>query len=54
VVHLIIYPHQQQTSRLLDLYHISVDVDIVANLIELPDAHDVDYQPRDQVHPFER
>jgi hypothetical protein len=52
-VHLTPYPCQQQTSRLPDLHHISVDVDLVANLIKLPDAYDVGCQLRDEVHPFE-
>jgi hypothetical protein len=38
---------------LLDLHHASVDVDIVANLIKLPGAHNVGCHPRDEVHPIE-
>jgi hypothetical protein len=52
-VHFMLYPHQQQTSGLLDLYHTSVGVYLVDNLIDLPDAHDVGCQQRDEVHPFE-
>jgi hypothetical protein len=52
-VHLTLYPRQQQTSGFLDLHHASIDVDLVANLIELFDAHDVGCQLRDEVHPFE-
>jgi hypothetical protein len=38
---LTLYPRQQHTSGLPDLHHASVDIDLVANLIELPDARDV-------------
>jgi hypothetical protein len=39
---------------LSDLHLASVDVDLVANLIELLDAHVVGCQPRDEVDSFER
>jgi hypothetical protein len=54
VVRLMLYPCQQHTSGLPDLHHASVDVDLVADLIKLPNAHDVGCHSRDEVLPFER
>jgi hypothetical protein len=34
-----LYLHQQNTARFPDLHHASVDVDLVANLVELADTH---------------
>jgi hypothetical protein len=53
VVHLPLYLHQQHTSKFPDLNHAGVNVDLVANLIELTDAHDVGHQMRDEVDPIE-
>jgi hypothetical protein len=44
-----LYLHQQHTTRFLDLHHADVDANLVANLIELIDAHDVGHQMRDEV-----
>jgi hypothetical protein len=52
-VRLLLYVRQQHTTRFSDLHHASVDVDLVANLIELTDAHDVGSQTRDEVNPVE-
>jgi hypothetical protein len=52
-VHLSLYLRQQHTIRFSDLHHVSVDVDLVANLIELADTHDVGCQMRDEVDPVE-
>jgi hypothetical protein len=52
-VRLPLYLRQQHTTRFPDLHHASVDVDLVANLIELTDAHDVGRQTRDEVDPVE-
>jgi hypothetical protein len=41
-VRFMLYPHQQQNSKLLNLHHASVDVNLVASLIKLSDAHDGD------------
>jgi hypothetical protein len=54
MVHLVLYLHQQQTTRLMDLHHVCVDIDLVASLIELTDAHDVGRQSRNQVDPIKR
>jgi hypothetical protein len=53
VVHLPLYLCEQHTTRFPDLHHAGVDVDLVANLIELTDAHDVGRQTRDEVDPVE-
>jgi hypothetical protein len=47
-------PRRPQTFGLPVLHHASVNVDLVTNLIELPNAHNVGCYPRDEVHPFER
>jgi hypothetical protein len=52
-VRLLLYLRQQHTTRFSDLHHAGVDVDLVANLIELTDAHDVGRQMRDEVDPVE-
>jgi hypothetical protein len=52
-VHLLLYLRQQHTTRFLDLHHVGVNVDLVANLIELTNAHDVGRQTRDEVDPIE-
>jgi hypothetical protein len=36
-----LYLHQQHTTRFLNFYHAGVNVDILANLIELADIHNV-------------
>jgi hypothetical protein len=51
VVRLPLYLRQQHTTRFSDLHHASVD--LVVNLIELIDAHDVGRQTRDEVDPVE-
>jgi hypothetical protein len=53
VVLLPLYLRQQNTTRFLDLHHTGVDVDLVANLVELADAHNVGCQTRDEVDPVE-
>jgi hypothetical protein len=53
VVLLPLYIRQQNTIRFSDLYHAGVDVDLVANLIELADAHNVGRQMMDEVDPVE-
>jgi hypothetical protein len=53
VVLLPLYLHQQHTTKFSDLHHASVDDDLVANLIELADAHNVGRQMRDEVDPIE-
>jgi hypothetical protein len=50
-VHLLLYLRQQHTTRFPDLHN--ADVDLVANLIELTDAHDVGRETRDEVDPIE-
>jgi hypothetical protein len=44
-----LYLRPQHTTRFPDLHHAGVDVNLVANLIELTDAHDVGRQTRDEV-----
>jgi hypothetical protein len=46
-----LYLHQLNITRFLDLHHTGVDVDLVANLVELADAHNVGRQTRDEVDP---
>jgi hypothetical protein len=48
-----LYLHQQNTTRFLDLHHAGVDVDLVANLVELANTHIVDRQTRDELDPIE-
>jgi hypothetical protein len=48
-----LYLCQQHTTRFLDLHHIGVNVDLVANLIELTDAQDIGRQTRDKVDSVE-
>jgi hypothetical protein len=55
-VQAVLLPHylrQQNTIRSPDLHHAGVDVDLVANLIDLADAHNVGRQTRDEVDPVE-
>jgi hypothetical protein len=35
---------RSKANRIPDLHHTSVDVNLIANFIELPDAHDVGCQ----------
>jgi hypothetical protein len=51
-IHLPFYLCQQHTTRFLDLHRVGVDVDLVANLIELANAHNVGRQMRDEVDPI--
>jgi hypothetical protein len=42
-----LYLCQQQTTRFSDLHHTGVNVDLVVNLVEFADAHDVGRQLRE-------
>jgi hypothetical protein len=48
-----LYFRQQNTTRFPNLHHAGVDVNLVANLVELVDAHIVGRQTRDEVDPVE-
>jgi hypothetical protein len=52
-VHLPLYLCQQHTTRILDFHDAGVDVDLIANLIELVDAHNVGHRTRDEVDSVE-
>jgi hypothetical protein len=44
-----LYFRQQQTTRFSNLHHTGVNVDLVVNLIELANTHDVGRRTRDKV-----